>query len=62
MLRNEPCAYRSEGFPRTGLLHPWARWGRGLVAGNSSVSSSRDGAGGGDGVGMRGDAPEEQAK
>ena len=33
---------RSEGFPRTGLFHPWVRWGRGPAAGNSSVSSSRD--------------------
>ena len=33
--------HRSEGFPRTGLFHTWARWG-GLVAGKSSVSSSRD--------------------
>ncbi len=31
-----------EGFTRTGLFHPWARWGRGPAAGNSSVSSSRD--------------------
>ena len=31
----------SEGFPRTRLFHPWARWGKG-PAGKSSVSSSRD--------------------
>ncbi len=40
--------FRSEGVPRTGLFHPWARWGRGPVAGEKSVSSSRDR------VGMRG--------
>ncbi len=36
------CVYRSEGFPRTGLFNPWARWGvgGGLVVGKSSVSSS----------------------
>ena len=42
--RNNCCIIggRSEGFPHTGLFHPWARWGGGLVAGKSSVSSSRD--------------------
>ena len=24
--RGSPRAHRSEGFPRTGLFHPWARW------------------------------------
>ncbi len=46
---------RSEGFTRTGLFHPWTRWGRGPAVGKSSVSSSRvvvarpgrDAAGGG---------------
>ncbi len=44
--------YRSGGVPRTGLFHPWARWGRGPVAGNSSMSSSRNRVGK-RGVGVR---------
>ncbi len=32
----------SEGAPRTGLVHPWARWDRGPVAGKKIVSLSRD--------------------
>ena len=31
---------RSEGVPRTGLFHPWARWDRGLGGSENSVSSS----------------------
>ena len=29
--RDSPRAHRSEGFPRTGLFHPWARWDRDLA-------------------------------
>ena len=41
-IKQGPQSGQSEGFPRTGLFHPWARWDRGPVAGKKSVSSSRD--------------------
>ncbi len=36
---------RSEGFPRTGLFHPWARWGRGPVAGKNPCRRRATGSG-----------------
>ncbi len=46
MDNTKNALYRSEGLPRMGLLDPWARWGKGPVAGKSSASSSHDRVGG----------------
>ena len=37
-FRNEHSYCRSEGFPLTGIFHPWAQWDMGLdTLGNSSA-------------------------
>ena len=41
LIKGDKVYYRSEGFPLTGIFHPWAQWDMGLdTLGNSSPTAA----------------------